>query len=203
MYEYFHISAADLGKDAKVPVLKLGDSGEVFYEIAMEMVNTIKANNAAGKHTVFICPVGPVGQYPIFVRLVNRDRISLKNCWFINMDEYLNDDGSYIDIESPLSFRGFMRRTVYTKIDPELIMPEEQRVFPDPADPGRVDRLPSYPRLSRAAYTRSAFRQARRNTVEASRPRDRRDRPALPYPRREAWAVRMCPAVSVSTKMKR
>ena len=64
MYEYFHISAADLGKDAKVPVLKLGDSGEVFYEIAMEMVNTIKANNAAGKHTVFICPVGPVGQYP-------------------------------------------------------------------------------------------------------------------------------------------
>ena len=46
------------------------------------------------------------------------------------MDEYLNDDGSYIDIESPPSFRGFMRRTVYTKIDPELIMPEEQRVFP-------------------------------------------------------------------------
>ena len=49
---------------------------------------------------MFICPVGPVGQYPIFVRLVNRERISLKNCWFINMDEYLNDDGSYIDIES-------------------------------------------------------------------------------------------------------
>ena len=58
MYEYFHISAQDLGRDAKVPVLKLGDSGEVFYEIAMEMVNTIQANNAAGRHTVFICPVG-------------------------------------------------------------------------------------------------------------------------------------------------
>ena len=57
------------------------------------------------------------------------------------MDEYLNDDRHYIDIESPLSFRGFMRNNVYTEIDPELLMPEEQRVFPDPADPGRVDRL--------------------------------------------------------------
>ncbi|HIX34602.1 MAG TPA: glucosamine-6-phosphate isomerase, partial [Candidatus Gemmiger avium] len=88
-FEYYQISAQDLGKDAKVPILKLGDSGEVFYELALEMLNCIKANNAAGKKTVFICPVGPVGQYPIFVRLVNRERVSLKNCWFINMDEYL------------------------------------------------------------------------------------------------------------------
>ena len=139
--DYYHISAQDLGKDAKIPVVKLGDSGEVFYEIAMEMINTIKAHNEKGEKTVFICPVGPVGQYPIFVRLVNRDRISLKNCWFINMDEYLNDDDTYIDKESPLSFRGFMERTVYTKVDPELLMPPEQRVFPNPADPGYVDRL--------------------------------------------------------------
>ena len=78
-FEYYQISAQDLGKDAKVPILKLGDSGEVFYELALEMLNCIKANNAAGKKTVFICPVGPVGQYPIFVRLVNRERVSLKN----------------------------------------------------------------------------------------------------------------------------
>ena len=42
MYEYFRISAEDLGKDAKIPLVKLGDSGEVFYEMALEMVNTIK-----------------------------------------------------------------------------------------------------------------------------------------------------------------
>ena len=45
---YYQISAADLGKDAKIPLLKLGDSGEVFYEMALEMVNTIKEHNAAG-----------------------------------------------------------------------------------------------------------------------------------------------------------
>ena len=142
--DYYHISAQDLGKDAKIPVVKLGDSGEVFYEIAMEMINTIKAHNEKGEKTVFICPVGPVGQYPIFVRLVNRDRISLKNCWFINMDEYLNDDDTYIDKDSPLSFRGFMERTVYTKVDPELLMPPEQRVFPDPAPAMTKDGPSSY-----------------------------------------------------------
>ena len=138
---YFNLSAQELGRDAKIPIVKLGDSGEVFYELALEMVSAIRANNAAGKPTVFICPVGPVGQYPVFVRLVNRERLSLKNCWFINMDEYLEDDGSYIDESSPLSFRGFMNRNVYSQIDPDLLMPAEQRVFPDPADPGKVDRL--------------------------------------------------------------
>ena len=139
MYEYFRISAEDLGKDAKIPLVKLGDSGEVFYEMALEMVNTIKEHNARGEKTVFICPVGPVGQYPIFVRLVNRDRVSLKNCWFFNMDEYLNDDETYIDFDSPLSFHGFMNRTVYSQIDPELVMPESQRFFPD-SEGSRQDR---------------------------------------------------------------
>lgn len=139
--EYYHIPASELGKGAKLPIVKLGDSGEVFYELAMEMCNEIRANNAAGKHTVFICPVGPVGQYPIFVRLVNREKLSLKNCWFINMDEYLTDDGEWIDKNDPLSFRGFMDREVYGKIDPELLMPEEQRVFPDPKDLGHIPEL--------------------------------------------------------------
>ena len=137
---YFQLSAQELGQDAKIPIVKLGDSGEVFYELALEMLSAIRAGSAEGRPTVLICPVGPVGQYPIFVRLVNRERISLKHCWFINMDEYL-EDGGYIAKDSPLSFRGFMEQKVYGQIDPELLMPPEQRVFPDPADPARVDRL--------------------------------------------------------------
>ena len=139
--EYFHITEAELGQGAKIPILKLGDSGEVFYELALEMVEEIEKNNREGKKTVLICPVGPVGQYPIFVRLVNERRISLHDCTFINMDEYLNEDGSYIDITDSLSFRGFMDREVYPKIDEELVMPKEQRIFPDPKDRERVHKL--------------------------------------------------------------
>ncbi len=139
--DYYQISAEELGKNSKIPILKLSDSGEVFYELALEMKETIEKNNQAGRHTVFICPVGPVGQYPIFVRLVNRDRVSLKNCWFINMDEYLNDDETYISEDSPLTFRGFMKRSVYEKIDPELVMPQEQRIFPDPKAPEKIHEI--------------------------------------------------------------
>ena len=103
---------------------------DVFF--TSEMVEEIKRKNALGENTVFICPVGPVGQYPYFVDMVNEQNISLKNVWFINMDEYLTDDKEWIDKEDKLSFRGFMDRTVYTKIKPELVMPEEQRIFPDP-----------------------------------------------------------------------
>ena len=141
VHDYYHIPAEELGRGARVPLTVLGDSGEVFYELALEMVNTIREHNERGERTVFICPVGPVGQYPIFVRLVNEERLSLKNCWFINMDEYLTDDDEWIDEDDPLSFRCFMNRTVDGQIDPELLMPAEQRVFPDPLDPGRVPAL--------------------------------------------------------------
>ncbi len=140
-HSYFQISAEELGNNSKINILKLGDSGEVFYEMAMEMIYQILSDKKEEKRTVFICPVGPVGQYPIFVRLVNKNKISLKNVFFINMDEYLDDNLKWISIDHPLSFRGFMNRNVYNKIDPDLLMPQEQRIFPDP------DRLDYIPKL--------------------------------------------------------
>lgn len=137
--DYFMLKKDELTKNSRIPIVVLGDAGEVFYEMALDMINHIKANNQAGKPTVFICPVGPVGQYPIFVRLVNEGKISLKNVWFFNMDEYLTDDDKYIDINHRLSFRGFMNRTVYSQILPELVIPEEQRIFPDPVNPAALD----------------------------------------------------------------
>lgn len=138
---YYHISREQLGEGAKLPLVKMESSEAVFRAMADMMADAIAANNAAGRRTVFICPVGPVGQYPFFVERVNRERISLKNVWFFNMDEYLEDDGTCVPHDSKLSFHGFMDRAVYTQVDPALVMPECQRVFPDPADPARGDRL--------------------------------------------------------------
>lgn len=139
--DYYAISKKDLGKDAKIPLVKLGQAGEVFYEAAADMIETISAHNAKKRTTVFICPVGPIGQYPIFVRLVNEQKVSLKNVWFINMDEYLDDNKAYIDIAHRLSFRGFMNRNVYNRIDQDLVMPESHRIFPDPRHPEEIGRM--------------------------------------------------------------
>ena len=62
--DYYHISAEDLGRDARVPLVCAADSAEVFFDLALEMVSTIREHNARGEKTVFICPVGPVGHYP-------------------------------------------------------------------------------------------------------------------------------------------
>lgn len=140
-HEYYYYDKEQFLKAPKLPVTVLPDNETVFRAIAQEMADEIKRKNALGEHTVFICPVGPVGQYPYFVELVNKENISLKNVWFLNMDEYLTDDKAWIDKEDALSFRGFMDRAVYTKIRPELVMPQEQRVFPDPKEPGRMAEL--------------------------------------------------------------
>lgn len=141
-HDYYQYTRDELlQKSPKLPILIMKDNAEVFRSMAEEMVEEIKKHNASGEKTVFICPVGPVGQYPYFVDMVNEQKISLKNVWFINMDEYLDDDRQWVDINHPLSFRGFMKRNVYDRILPELIMPEEQRVFPDPENPDAVPEL--------------------------------------------------------------
>ena len=140
-HDYYYYNKEELLRDPKIPLIVMDDNQQVFKSMADEMVEEIQRKNALGETTVFICPVGPVGQYPYFVDMVNEQNISLKNVWFINMDEYLTDDGQWIAEENPLSFRGFMAREVYGKIAPELLMPEEQRVFPDPNDLGRIPAL--------------------------------------------------------------
>ncbi len=141
-HEYYTYTKEELlNKGAKLPVIVMEDNAAVFQSMAEEMTEEIKKNNAEGKKTVFICPVGPVGQYPYFVEMVNKEKISLKNVWFINMDEYLDDDKKWVPETHPLSFRGFMNRTVYSQIDPELVTPEEQRVFPDPENVEYIPQL--------------------------------------------------------------
>ena len=139
-HEYYDYDKAQLLSAPKIPMEVMADKPAVFQAIAREMADFIQQQNAAGKTTVFICPVGPIGQYPYFVQIVNAENISLKNCWFFNMDEYLGDDMQWIDKSHPLSFRGFMDRTVYTQIRPELNVPPEQRVFPDP---NNLDYIPT------------------------------------------------------------
>ena len=137
-HDYYYFKKEEFLKHPKIPIAVLADNEAVFREIAREMAQEIKRKNALKENTVFICPVGPVGQYPYFVDIVNSENISLKDVWFLNMDEYLTDGKEWISVDDPLSFRGFMERNVYTKIKPELVMPREQRIFPDPHDPGHM-----------------------------------------------------------------
>ena len=130
--KFEYITPEELGKGSKIALEIVDTEDDIYYHMALHMLKEIKANNAAGKKTVFIVPVGPVGQYRRLARLVNEERINLKNVYFINMDEYLDDDGKPISKDHPLSFTAFMDREFYLRVDPELVMPEENRIIPSP-----------------------------------------------------------------------
>lgn len=125
--------------EIKLRVLR--DDNEVNLDMALDMLMTIIANNKEGKKTVFIVPVGPVGQYPILATLVNKFQVSLKNVWFFNMDEYLVSQDKSISSENFLSFHKRMNDEFYSRVDKNLIMPAEQRLFPTPGKEKEYDEL--------------------------------------------------------------
>ncbi len=114
---------------------------DVYFDMALTMYEEIVKNNARGKPTVFIVPVGPTEQYPILAKLVNSQRVSLKNVHFFNMDEYLITPTQRIDDGDKMSFHGRMQREFYDRVDPELVMPESQRHFPEPGHEEEYDRM--------------------------------------------------------------
>ncbi len=112
---------------------------DVYFDMALAMLEEIVYHNSRNEKTVMIVPVGPTAQYPLLAQLVNRLRISLKNVYFFNMDEYMWDEKTVIDRDHPLSFEGRMNREFYDLVDPDLVMPPENRRFPKPGEETAFD----------------------------------------------------------------
>lgn len=126
------ISVNELGRDSNIVLERCDTEHDLYWKMALEMLEVINENNQNGEPTLMVIPYGPLGPYSRIVYLVNKYRVSLKNCCFINMDEYMQDERTYIDENSPLSFRAGMNRIFYSQIDDELNVLPENRRFPDP-----------------------------------------------------------------------
>lgn len=139
--DYLTVSAAELGQGTPVQVRVLGDLASVGRDMAEAMLGEILEAQAAGRSATLIVPVGPVDQFPLLAEMINQRRIDCRDVVLINMDEYLTDDDRYVPAEHPLSFRGFMNRLFYDRLDAALAPRSEHRVFPDPQDPAAISRL--------------------------------------------------------------
>ena len=138
MLDYRTIPAKELGKGSNIKLDLCETEVDLYWKIANEVAALIEENNRKGEETVMIVPYGPLGPYSRFVSLINERRISLKKCVFINMDEYLDDQGQYLPKTDPLSFRGGMDRIFYGLIPDELNVLPENRIFPEP---GHEDKI--------------------------------------------------------------
>ena len=122
-----------------VRVKVVRDLEELYGSFARSIADKIKQNNKKNLPSRFILPVGPTPQYPRLVRICNEERISWKNVWTFNMDEYLDLDGRVIPEDNPMSFKGYMNKYFFNLIDKELRIPDERKWFPDPFDPDAIE----------------------------------------------------------------
>lgn len=134
--DYLLRDADDLSQGHGVAISVVADAAALARRMADDLLAVVRATAAP----TLIIPVGPVDQFPVLAALINRERVSLATTVLINMDEYLADDG-WIPLDHPLSFRAYMQRAFYDRIDPALAPPPEQRVFPDPANLDELPRL--------------------------------------------------------------
>ena len=128
-------------KDLNVSELRIFDTkANTMSHIGDLMADEVKKRNAAGLPTRWILPAGPLEQYDTFIARVNKERISLKNVWAFHMDEWLDWQGRPFPVRYALnSLKGIMLERFYGHIDPELTIPEAQRIWPDIHDPDAYD----------------------------------------------------------------
>ena len=134
------IPADELAHRGKVRLEILPDLDALYDHFARSIAGEIADRNAAGQPTRLILPVGPVDHYPRLVEICNRERIGWQAVHAFHMDDYLDWQGRPLPLDHPLSFEGYMRRTVYARLDPALRIPDDQIHFPDPRHLDRVSQ---------------------------------------------------------------
>jgi len=122
----------ELQRRARLRFRLVEDIPTLLADFACAIADEIQAANRDGRPARLILPVGPVKQYPMLVEITNRERISWRNVWVFQMDEFLDWQGRPIAAGDPLSFTGYLRRELFAKIDADLRMPADHHVAPHP-----------------------------------------------------------------------
>ena len=92
MEDIYTMPIAELEKRSNIKLNVCDHEVDMYWKVAIEVLETIEKNNRSGKTTFMIVPYGPLGPYFRLTYFINKYKISLKNCVFCNMDEYLTDE---------------------------------------------------------------------------------------------------------------
>jgi len=135
LYKWCKIPVEDLENhpDLKIRFRLVKDAAVMGEIMARELVYDIQLANMNGHSFRAIIPCGPKCWYAPFARLVNEEKVNLRNMTVFHMDECLNWEGKLLAKNDPYNFRTFMEKHFYDGILPELQVPPEQRYFPEPS----------------------------------------------------------------------
>lgn len=136
--EVRRLPAGGLSARSGIPLHILPDPESLYEAVAEMMIEAILERR--GEKMTMILPVGPVGQYPVFARKVRERRLSLRNVWTFNMDEFLDRNGRTVPESHPMSFKAAMMETLFRRIPDDLRMSPEQMFFPRHDNWDAIDR---------------------------------------------------------------
>jgi glucosamine-6-phosphate deaminase len=170
LYGWCRIPAEELENNPglRIPFRIVKDSEAMGELIARELLSEIKSAASGGHGLRAIIPCGPKCWYAPFTRMVNEEKVSLRNLTVFHMDECLDWEGHLLPLNHPYNFRTFMEKYFYGGILPEYEVPHEQRHFPEPANieaiKTEIDKAPVDITLGGWGQDgHIAYNQARRN----------------------------------------
>ena len=126
-------------KKSSLPLEIVETDIDLYYKMALSMYINIEKNSKNKKPTIFILPVGPVFQYRRFIEILKMRPLDLSQLYCFFMDEYLGENGILVDIDNPLSFRGFIERELIHPMPKSMHLNEDHIFFPDPHHLGDYD----------------------------------------------------------------
>lgn len=104
---------------------------KLHRRFAEDIFNEIQINNTKRKPTKIILPIGPTGQYPYLVDLIEKFSLDLSNCWFFFMDEYCDEDGYALTVNHPLSFKRIAKVLFLLPLKDKFGLKASQVIFPE------------------------------------------------------------------------
>ena len=137
---YYELPFEDFSTHHPWPFNLVESIAELNERIATEAVEAIKAAGEAGKQILIITPVGPL-DYSYWAREANEKKVSCQPLVTLSMDEYLDDDGNCVTEDHPLSFRNFVRNSLFDNLKPSLRPDPANINFPDPHEPAKTTAL--------------------------------------------------------------
>jgi len=128
----YNITREEFEKRCPFPFKIVPDHAALNVEAAKRIVAVIRANNAAGRDSSLILPVGPLLYEPL-AQMCNAEKDDLSRLTIFMMDEYLQPDLTPIPESHPLSFKSFMRKSFVDRLDKSLGLSMDRVIFPLPA----------------------------------------------------------------------
>ena len=139
--DYNMLRFEDFSRHRPWPFNRVPNKEALNRRIAREAVDLIKTAGQEGRQILIITPVGPL-DYSCWADLCNREEVSCEPLITLNMDEYLKDGtDELVDVDHPLSFRGYMYRALVDNLKPALRPDPNNIRFPDPCRPHMATEL--------------------------------------------------------------